>query len=57
METLNRSGRARWQRAQRGWLVRLALALLIVVLGAGSRLHAQDLMLKASLEAMVAESE
>jgi len=57
METLNRSGRARWQRAQRGWLVRLALALLIVVLGAGSRLHAQDLMLKASLEDMVAESE
>jgi hypothetical protein len=57
MDTRNQAGYARWRRAQKGWLVRLALAALIIVLGAGSRLHAQELMPKASLEDMVAEAE
>ncbi|WP_395681994.1 hypothetical protein [Dokdonella sp.] len=57
MATWNRRQYPRWKRAQRGWLVRLALAALVIVLGAGSRLHAQELMPKASLEDMVAESE
>jgi len=57
MDTWSSTGYARWKRAQKGWLVRLALAALVTAVGAGSRLHAQELMLKASLEDMVAEAE
>jgi hypothetical protein len=57
MDTWSQAGYARWKRAQRGWSIRLALAALFIMLGAGSRLHAQGLMPKVSQEGMIAEAE
>jgi len=57
MDTWSSTGYTRWRRARKGWLLRLALAALVTAVGVGSRLHAHELMLKASLEDMVAEAE